>query len=808
MQGLAADLRQSCRALLRTPSFLIFTVLALALGIGANTAIFGLVDAVLLQPLQFRDSARLVEVWEDASFIGFPENTPSPGNFAEWKKRNHVFTDMAALKGDIFALTGDGPPEELEGSPITYNLFPLLGVRPALGRNFLPEEDRPGGALVAIISASLWRQRYGSDPSIVGRTIRLNSAPYQVVGVMPEGFAFPERSDIWTPLALSSRDLQNFGGHYLRVFARLKPSVTVAAASREMSALAAQLAHEHPNEDTNIGALAVGLRDQMVGDMRLGLLVLLGGVGCVLLIACANLAGLLLARGLERRRELAVRSALGAGRVRLIMSAVLESLLLAFTGGALGLLLAVWALPALHRLIPLALEGWATPHLDWRLGLFTFGISTVAAVLFGVFPAAKASRVDLNSALRQEGRSIAGGHQGARRYLVVGEVALATALVAGAGLFIRTLWGLSHVDLGFRPDHVLTLRTNLPVSPGTPYGKFEARAGFYQDVLQKVEAISGVMSAGYTTFLPLTNDGGTSGFTVEGRPPLQPGQVNDANHRVISDRYFQTMSVKLVAGRFFSRLDGPGTRPVAIINEAMANQYWTGENPLDHRFKLDENGPWITTIGVVQNVRNQGIERQPRPEMYFPCTQPVASAGYFTPRDLAVRVEGDPLRFASAVKHAIWSVDRNQPISDIQSMSQLVSNRLAARDMQVKLLGAFAAMALLLASIGLYGLLAYTVAQRTREIGIRMALGAQKRQVLRTLLRDGLQLVGMGLAGGLICAFLLQRVFRSLLFGVASTDPLTFILTAAVLLAAGLAACYVPARRAASIDPVEALRYE
>lgn len=808
MQGIAADLRQNCRAFLRTPSFLIFTVLALALGIGANTAIFGLVDAVLLQPLQFRDAARLVEVWEDASFIGFPENTPSPGNFAEWKQRNHVFVDMAALKGNIFALTGDGPPEELEGSEITHNLFPLLGVRPALGRNFLPEEDRPGGQPVAIISASVWRQRYGSDPSIVGRTIRLDGAPFQVVGVMPEGFAFPERSNIWMPMALSSKDFQSFGIHYLRVFARLKPGVTIAAASREMSALAAQLAREHPDEDTNIGAFTVGLRDQLVGDLRRGLLVLLGGVACVLLIACANLAGLLVARGVERRRELAVRAALGAGRVRLIVSAVLESLLLAFTGGALGLLLAVWTLPALHRLIPLALEIWATPHLDWRLGLFTFGISTFAAVLFGISPAAKAIRVDLNSALRQEGRSVAGGHRSTRRYLVAGEVALATALVAGAGLFIRTLWALSHVDLGFQPDHVLTLRTNLPVSPGTPYGKFEARVSFYRDVLEKVETIPGVKAAGYTTFLPLTNAGGTSGFTIEGRPPLPPGQMNDANRRVISDHYFQTMGVKLMAGRFFSHLDGPKTRPVAVINEAMANQYWAGENPLDHRFKLGDAGPWITIVGIVHSVRNQGIERQPRPEMYFPYTQPLASGGYFMPRDLAVRVAGDPMRFVSAVKDAIWSVDRNQPISDIQSMSQLVNGRLAARNLQVKLLAAFAAMALFLASFGLYGLLAYTVVQRTREIGIRMALGAEKRQVIRQVLREGLQLVCFGLAGGLVCSFLLQRVFRSLLFGVAPSDPLTFGLTAIVLLLAGTAACYIPARRAASIDPVEALRYE
>ncbi len=805
MQELIAEFRQSFRSLLKTPSFSIFVTVALALGIGANTAIFSLVDSLLLEPLQFRESSRLVEIWENASFLGFPENTPSPGNFSEWKKRNHVFADMAALTGDIFALTGDGPPQQLEGSHISHNLFTVLGVEPALGRNFLPEEDRQAGPSVVIISASLWRQRFGSDPSVVGRTIRLNGEPFQVVGVMPEAFSFPERSSLWTPLALPDSKLQDFGDHYLRVFARLRPGVSVQAASRELKQLTAQLALDHPREDTNVSAFAVPLRDQLVGNLRLGLLVLCAGVCCVLLIACANVAGLLLARGFEQKRELAVRAALGATRLQLIKKGLLESLILSFTGGALGLLLSTWALPFIKRLVPLALAGWARPHLDWRLTFFTFSVSTVSALAFGVLPAAKASKLALEDSLRQQSRTVAGAGNRTRRFLVVGEVTLATALVCGAGLFLRTFWALSQVPLGFQPSSLLTLRTNLA---GTPYGKLSTRLSFYQQVLQRVDVIPGVKSAGYTTFLPLTNGGGTTAFTVEGHPPPPPGQANDANLRVVSDHYLQTMRVRLRSGRFFSAFDGSEARPVAIINSAMARQYWPGENALEHRVALEKNGPWITIIGIVDPVRQIGIDREGRVEMYLPVSQAPAVPGYFYPRDLAVRVTGDPMQLAEAVKRAVWSVDRDQPISDVMPMSTIVEDRLAPRNLQLKLLVGFAVLALVLASLGLYGLLAYTVVQRRREIGIRMALGAQKCQVLGAVLADGLRLVSVGLIAGLFCAAIFQSFVSSLLYGVTASDSLTFLLTGTTLLLTGLAACYLPARAAASIDPAEALRHE
>jgi putative ABC transport system permease protein len=811
MQGLIADIRYSCRTLLRTPSFSAFAVIVLAIGIGANASIFGVVDAVLLEPLQFRDAARLVEVWENASFMGFPEDTPSPGNYAEWKKRNHVFSGMAALKGDIYALTGNGQPEQLEGTLVTSDLFPLLGVKPALGRSFLPEEDRQGGARVIILSASLWARRYGGDVGIVGKRIRMNGEPYQVVGVMPRGFTFPERSDLWIPLALTPRELRNFGSHYLRVFARLKPGISREQASRDMAGLAAQLAREYPDANTNVGAFAVGLRDQLVGNLRLGLLVLAAGVGCVLMIACANVAGLMMARGVERRRDLAVRAALGAGKWRLIRQTLTESLILSVVGGMTGILCAVWALSFLKRLVPSTLAAWANPHLDWRLASFTVAIAAASALVFGLLPALKASQLDLNSTLRQDSRTLAGEGNYARRLLVVGEVVLATTLVAGAGLFLRTLWGLAHVDLGFRPDHVLTLRTNLPVSPETPYRDFAARKNFYERALERVRSIPGVTSAGYTTFLPLTNAGGTSGFTIAGHPPPPRGQVNDANHRVISDGYLQTLGVKLRAGRFFDFSDGPDARPVAIINQAMARQYWARENPLGHRFALDigeSRRTWITIVGVVDNVRQMGLDVEGRAEMYFPLTQPVGAYGYFTPRDLAIRVNGDPWRFAAEARQAVWSVDRNQPVSDVMPMNELISGKLALRDMQVKVLAMFAAIALLLSASGLYGLLAYSVARRTKEIGIRMALGAQTRQVLGTVVSEGLLLIGVGLLGGLLGTVMIQRLFSSLLYGVSAADPAAWAATAVLLLIAGALASYIPALRAASIDPIEALRHE
>jgi putative ABC transport system permease protein len=808
LSELGLELRYVVRSLRKRVTFSVFAVLALALGIGANSAIFSVIDSVLLRPLQFRDTNSLAEVWEDASFIGFPTNTPSPGNYAEWKRRNHVFSDMAALKGDIVAITGDGAAEQVEGSVITQNLFPLLGVTPVIGRNFLREEDRTGGARVAILSSSLWWRRYGGRASVIGQTIRLNGEPHQIVGVMPAGFTFPERSDIWTPLALSDEDVRNFGAHYLRVYTRLKPGVSLSQATREMKSLAAQLAKEHPDENTNISAFAVGMREQMVGDTGTALWVLMGGVGCILLIACANLAGLLMVRGVERRREIAVRAAIGASRVRLVLQAILESVILSLAGGALGLWVAFCALPELKGLVPLALAGSVTPQLDLRVLAFSFGISLVAGLLFGSIPAIKSSRIDLNSALQMSGRTAASAGQRGRRWLVVCEVALATTLVASAGLFVRTLWALSHTNPGFDPENVLTVRTNLPLSAASKYRNIPERERFYTEVLARVRRLPGVLSAGYTTFLPLTNEGGTSWFSIEGRPQLQRGQVNDANHRVVSEDYFNTMHVRLLAGRLFTPADSPRSAPVAIINEAMSKQYWPGESPLGRRFELDEKGPWITIVGIVETVRQRGLRREGRAEMYFPYTQPTAAFGYFTPRDLAIRTTGDPMKFAREVGRVISSVDPDQPVSDVMPMNDLIAQQLAAGKAEVKLLSIFAGLALSLAGLGLYGLLDYAVAQRRKEIGIRMALGAEAKQVVRSVIGEGLLLAASGLLIGIASALVFERMYASILYGVPAVDFFTVPVTVGVLLLTAGCACYFPASRAASVAPIEALRDE
>jgi predicted permease len=804
---LADDVRYALRSLRKTPSFTLPALLALAVGVGANVSIFSLVDPLLLRPLPLAHPENLVYAWEDESYLGFPRDTPAPANFADWKQRNHVFTDMGAMRGDIFALTGDGSPEQVEGNAISANLFPLLGAAPILGRNILPEEDQPGRDKVALISFRLWQERYGANPGIVGREILLDNAKLRIIGVMPRGFRIPERSDVWIPIALSPQQMAVRGSHYLQVYARLKPGVTLSAAQRDMSAIAAQLASEYPATNMHVGAVVVGLRGQFLDTLQLGLWVLAGGVGCVLLICCANLAGLLLARAAGRQREWAIRAALGAGRLQLLRQGLMESMVVAIGGSVLALLIAVWSVPLLGRLVPQVLTGWAMPRLDLRLFVFAVLISVLCGLLSGVLPALASTRLDLASSLQSGSRTVTGGMSRLRRALVTGEVALAVLLAAGAGLMVQTVWNLAHVHLGFRTEGILTMRTSLNRNL---YPQFPARNAYYSAVIDRIRAIPGVVSAGYTTYLPLTNRGGTSGFAIEGAPPPVPGEHNDANHRVVSLDYLQTIGVRLLAGRFFDHRDGPDTMPVAIINDAMARQFWGDRDPIGRRFHFseDNNSSWFTVVGVVDNVRQMGLNLAGRAEMYFPSTQPKASFGFFSPRDLAVRVDGDPMHYAGAVQKAVWSVDRTQPIADVQPLADLVDRELFAQKTQLALLAAFAVLALMLAAIGLYGLLSHMVVQRTREIGVRMALGARQGQVLAAMMRQGMALVSLGLIAGVAAAWILTRFMQKLLYGVKPNDPLTFAAVVMMLLAAGAAACYIPARRATRIEPLTALRQE
>ena len=809
METLWQDLRFGVRQLLRKPGFALIAVLSLALGIGANTAIFSLVDAVLLRPLPFSDPDRLVMVWEDAAKVGFPRNTPAPANYVDWKTKNKVFEDMAAITYGSYALTDEGEPEKVESQNVTANFFPLLGVKPILGRTFTEEEDKPSANRVALVGYSLWQRRFGGDPSLVGKEILLDGRKHNVLGVMPPGFQFLAKEvGLWTPAAFSPEELANRGGHYLTVVARLKPGVSVTQAHTDIAAVTQGINRANPSSWTGfeLGSVVISLRQQLAGDVRPALIVLLVAVGFVLLIACANIANLLLARGAARYREIAVRTALGAGRRRIVRQLLTESVLLAVAGGAAGLVFAWLSFSFLKQIIPASMALNAGVRIDAKVFGFTMLLSLLTGIVFGLVPAFQAAKVDLNEALKQSGgRTGTGvGHRRLRSVLVVTEIALALVLLVGAGLLIQTFLKLRALDIGVSPENVLTLRTSLPRSK---YSELPKRTAFYEQVLERVRAVPGVVAAGYATAVPLTWKGGTNGFTVEGR---EQGPGQDANSRQATTGYMETMGVKLREGRFFNPHDDAQSQPSAIINETMARQYWPGESAVGKRFKLggtNSTKPWMTVVGIIGDIKEMGLEAAPKAEMFFPYQQ-LPETLWNMPRDLTVRTSGDPLSVTAAVRQAIWAVDPAQPISNVRTMEEILSEEVAQRRIGMTLLVAFAGLALLLASLGIYGVLSYSVTQRTQEIGIRMALGAGRNDVLRQVMGGGLRLAGAGVAIGLIVSFALTRLMTGLLFGVSASDPRTLIGVTVLLIAVALLACYIPARRATKIDPMIALRYE
>ncbi|HLM58558.1 MAG TPA: ABC transporter permease [Pyrinomonadaceae bacterium] len=805
METLLQDVRFGARVLSRHKGFTAVAVLTLALGIGANTAIFSLVNAVLLRPLKYRDPDRLVMVWEDMTAIGFPRDTPAPANFADWKGQNQSFEDMAALAMRSYDLTGDGEPERLSAYGVTANFFPLLGVGPQLGRTFLPEEDAPGADKVAVISQGLWRRRFGGDPQIVGRDILLNGEKHAVVGVMPQGFQFALAGvEVWTPLALTPELAAERGNHYLQVVARLKPGVTAERADADIKAITARIVAAYPDDARALSSVVVPLHEQLAGDVRRPLTLLLVAVGFVLLIACANVGGVLLTRAAARGREIAVRSALGASRGRIVRQLLTESVLLGAAGGLLGSLLAVWAFAFLRRLIPAGLREMTELSLDAGVFAFTLALSLLAGVAFGLAPALQASKTDLNDALKQGGRSGPGaGQRRLRNSLVVAQVALSLVLLVGAGLLIRTLYRLRGQYSDLRPESVLTVRTQLAMNR---YGEHARRVAFYEGVLSRVKSLPGVEAAAYTTAVPLVWKGGGSGLTVEGRE-LGPGEVVNANHRQVTPDYFRALGVALKQGRPFSEQDDEGALPVAVVNEAMARAYWPGQSPLGKRFRLGEELPWLTVVGVAADVRQMGADAPVKAEMYLAYRQ-AAPHHFFAPRDLVVRAKAAPSDLVPGVRRAVHEVDPQQPLSSVRTLDEVLGRETAQRHTGMMLLTAFAALALLLAALGIYGVLSYFVVQHTREIGVRMALGARAGDVLRLVVGKGMALTLAGVGLGLVGALGLTRLMRSLLFEVKATDPLTFAALALLLTLVALVACLVPARRAMKIDPMEALRHE
>jgi putative ABC transport system permease protein len=811
METLWQDVRYGFRMLMKNRGVTLIAIVTLALGIGANTAIFTLTQAVLLRPLPYADPERLVMVWEEASFVGFPRNTPAPANYADWKARNQSFTEMAAMSERSFNLTGDGEPERVATMEVTHNFFPLLGVQPPLGRTFSADEDRPGGPRVVVMSHRLWQGRYGGERSVLGREILLNGEKYTVIGVMPPQFAFLERHiNLWVPIAFTPRQLAQRGSHYLTVVARMKPGVRLEQARSEMQTIMSAIAKEHPNETggSRLGVRVFPLHEELTADARRPILMLLVAVGLVLLIACANIGSLLLSRANARRKELSVRAALGARRGQLVRQLLVEYGLLSMAGGGAGLLLAWWSFDFLAQMIPPGIAPSASLQVDAGVLGFTLLVSLIAAMLFGVAPALGASRVELVDALKEGDQRSGIGARGnrLRNAMVAAELALALMLLVGAGLMVQSVFQMREQFAALRPEKLLTLRT---VLPERKYADQAQRTAFYDQVLERVRALPGVTAAAYTTSVPLDWKGGTSGFYPENAQILR-GLSYDANHRQVSANYLKTMGIALRHGRYLEDRDGPDSPPVAAVNETMAREYWPSQDPIGKRFKLgdpDEDLPWVAIVGVVADVRQNGLDIPVKAEMYLPYRQPQQQEWY-QPRELIVRTSVEPMSLAGAIQQEVHQVDALQPVSNIRTMEEILGEETAARRLGMTLLTTFSLLALLLAVIGTYGVLAYFVSQHTREIGVRVALGARPMDIISLVVGKGMSLVGVGVAAGILGAFALTRLMQSILCGVSARDPLTFAAIPILLCVVALLACWIPARRAARVQPMAALRYE
>lgn len=798
------DVRFALRMLTKNPGFTTVAVIALALGIGANSAIFSVVNSVLLRPLPYKDPDGLVLVWEDSSLHGFPNDTPAPANFADWRDQNQVFEGMAALSIESFNLTDAGDPERLDGRRASGNLFTILGVPPQLGRTFTMEEDKEGANRVVVLSYPLWQRRFAGDAGIIGRSITLNGQGYTVIGVMPAGFQFPMKEDeLWLPMAFSKEEATDRTSHYLKVVARLKPGMTVDRARAEMNIIGRRLQQQYPESNTDVGVSIVPLQEDMVGDIRPALIALLGAVALVLLIACANVANLLLARAAARQKEIAVRGALGADRWRLVRQFLTESVLLAIAGGLLGLVLSVVGVQLFRTYIPQQISQVKAMSVDFRVLGFTVVVSLVTGLVFGLVPAIQASMFNPNEALKEGGREATAGHSNRiSSILVIAEVAISLVLLIGAGLLINSFIRLRSVDGGFNPENLLTMKVELPP---LKYPTQERRAAFYTDLISRVETLPGVQSAAVTTNLPLYRQGNSLTVWFEGRPDPPPGQEIIITMRVVSPEYLSTMEIPLLRGRFFTAQDTSTSPNVVVVSETMAKHYWPNEDAIGKRIcpgRPESPKDWMQVVGIAKDVRQYELSTASKPQMYVSYQQ----IGFFGPRDLVVRTTVDPTSLADGVRRTVWSIDKGQPVSNIRTMNDIVAESVARQRFSVLLFGIFAAVALVLAAIGIYGVMSYSVTQRRGEIGIRMALGAQKFDVLKVTVGRGLRLVLIGVGLGIAGSFALTRLLTTLLFGVGATDTLTFAVLSAILIGVAVLATYIPARRATKVDPLVALR--
>ena len=812
METLLKDLRHGIKSLLKHPGFTAIAVITLALGIGANTAMFSVINAVLLRPLPYHEPNRLVTIWEESPQRGMYEMPVSFANLRDWVDQNHTFEQISAYTFTNLNLTGAGEPARLGAVRASANLFSLVGAAPLLGRAFLPEEDKEGANRVVILGHSLWQSRFGSDSAIVGRSLTLNNESYTVVGVMSSRFQFPvgfgylgkvlnDPIDLYVPLAATSKELVR-GNYSFFAIGRLKPGITIDQARAEMTTIEGRLEQQYPEGNTGIGIKLVATQEQTVKEIRPALLVLLGAVAFLLLIACANIANLLLARAASRQKEMAIRAALGASRVRVLRMLLTESLILSLVGGCLGLLLAFWGADALRTLAPDNLPRLNEIGVDARVFCFTFLVSLVTGIAFGLVPALHATKPDLNEVLKEGLRGSMGSAAGkrTRSVLVVVEVALSLVLLVGAGLMIKSFLRLQQVNLGFNPDHVLAVDLSLSSSR---YPEDRQQAAFFQEALERLQSIPGIQSAGATTGLPLTLSLSGSDFRIEGRPEPEAGKEMIISKRSVSPRYFGTLGIRLFKGRDFSDRDKSDAPAAAIINDELARIYFPGEDPIGKRISFDDRQSWMSIVGIIADVKQLGLDSSAKPEVYFPYLQ-VASPKM----SLVVRTTSNPLSLAAAVKSQIQAIDKDLPIDNARTMQQLLAESVSGRRFNMLLLSVFAAVALVLAIVGIYGVMSYTVSQCTHEIGIRVAVGAQPRDVFRMVIGQGMMLAILGVAFGLVGALGLTRLMTTMLFGVEPTDPATFASIAVLLIGVALVACYVPGRRATKVDPLVALRYE
>jgi len=799
---LIQDLRYGLRMLAKGPGFTAVAVLTLALGVGVNAAMFSIINSTLLTPLPYKNPDRLV--WFGTNHPRFNHPIPvSAPDFLDWKSQNNVFEYMVAIETPEFTLTGKGEPEVLSGALVSANFFKLFDASPEWGRGFVEGEDQPGHNHIAVLSYDLWKNRFGSNPNVLGTNLTLDRESYTIVGVAPRGFAYPSWVQFWSPIVINTQQHAR-GNHYLRAIGRLKQGVMLPEAQAEMTTIARRIAAAYPDSNQGVGVQLILLKERLVQFIRPALLVLFGAVGFVLLIACANVVNLLLAKATKRQKEITLRAALGAGRFRLIRQFLTESILLSLLAGGLGILVAAWSLDLLRALKPDNIPGVDKIHLDLHVLGFLLAISCLVGIALGLAPAWHASRLRLNESLKESGGAGLGGTSGGklRSVMVVSEIALCLVLLVGAGLMIRSFARLLSIDPGYDPKNLLTFQISLPAGR---YGKGPQVFAFYREALDRISACPGVQSVAISNTLPPNGGETDAAFYVEGHKPSNPNEAPDTIYDPISPGYFQTMKTPLIAGRYFTVQDNNDTSKVVIINETMARGFFGGREAVGKRMNAEAYGieGWLEVVGVVADQRFFGWDSDLYPATYFPYAISPAKDMAFV-----VRTKIDPMYLSSSVRQAIWSIDKDLPFTEVRTMDQRLSESFAGRRFHMILLGVFAALALILSLVGIYGVMSYSVAQRIHEIGIRIALGAERRHVLSLVLGRAVVLTLIGLSAGLAGAFALTRFLGSLLYGVRATDPITFVFVTLVLSAVAIVAGYIPARRATKVDPLVALRYE